>query len=179
MPDCARCGQPLKESAKFCGQCGAAVRQCARCGALLKEGAAFCGQCGAAAETAPDSGAGASSSAPVSYPVAAQAPGTLAYIRFTLIESNYVEFFGQNSVFGLTCTLSVDGQALRTIQMGETVDFTVTPGTHTIELAQTFNTFKIPVTRKSDIELSVGAGTQAVVVGEYSRFFGKFTLKLQ
>ncbi len=48
MPNCTKCGQPLKEGAEFCAQCGAAVKHCPKCGQPLKEGAVFCAQCGAA-----------------------------------------------------------------------------------------------------------------------------------
>ena len=174
MPNCTKCGQPLKEGAKFCGQCGAAVRCCSKCGHPLPEGAAFCGQCGAAANQGPAGvGAGVPPIAAGAAPIA-EAPTSQAWVKLTLIFSNYLDMFG-----GFTCTILVDGQALRTIQMGETVAFAVLAGQHTIELVQVFSTLKIPITRKSDIELSIAAGTQAVVVAEYGRFFGKFNLKLQ
>ncbi len=175
MPSCVNCGQPLKEDAQFCGQCGAAVRHCAKCGALLKEGAAFCGQCGASAnEGSTDTGAGAPPSAPEAAPIGAQAPTSPAWVTFTLILSNYVDFFG-----GLTCTILVDGQLMRPIQMGETVAFAITPGQRTIELVQVFSTLKIPITRKANLQLTAVPGSQLVVTGQYSRFWGKFDLSLQ
>jgi Double zinc ribbon len=183
MSNCPKCGQPLNEAAKFCGHCGAAVRHCPKCGAELKEGAAFCGQCGAAAnEVAPDSnevapayGAAASPSAPISYVAAAQAPVALANVRLTLGE--IAMFFGQ-----ITMTILVDGNAVRTIQMNETVDFAVPVGRHTIELVQVYKsaaTFNHPITRRSDLELNVEAGTQIMVTGSYSTLFGKFGLDLR
>jgi hypothetical protein len=175
MSNCPKCGQSLNEGVKFCGQCGAAVRRCPMCGAELKEGAAFCGQCGAAAnEVAPDYGAAASPSAPISFVAAAQAPMALANVRLTLGE--IALFFGQ-----ITMTILVDGNAVRTIQMNETVDFAIPVGRHTIELVQVYKsaaTFDHPITRRSDLELNVEAGTQIVVTGRYSTLFGKFGLDL-
>lgn len=175
MSNCTQCGQPLKEGAKFCGECGAPLRHCPRCGALVKEDATFCGQCGAAVnQVAPDDGAGVSPSAPISYPVAAQAPATLGYVRLTLDEISFL--FGQ-----ITITILVDGNAVRTIQMNETVDLVVPVGRHTLELVQVYHsaaTLNMPITRKSDIELNVVAGTLTVVTGTYSTFFGKFSMDL-
>jgi hypothetical protein len=143
---------------------------------VLKEGAAYCGQCGAAVnEVAPAYGAGASPSAPISYPVTAQAPVALANVRLTLGE--IALFFGQ-----ITMTILVDGNAVRTIQMNESVDFAVPVGRHTIELVQVYRsaaTFNHPITRRSDLELNVEAGTQIVVNGSYSTLFGKFGLDLR
>ncbi|HUW14089.1 MAG TPA: zinc ribbon domain-containing protein [Anaerolineae bacterium] len=48
---CADCGHPLREGAKFCDKCGAAVALpavCAECGAALRSGAKFCANCGKA-----------------------------------------------------------------------------------------------------------------------------------
>lgn len=175
MSNCPKCGQPLNEGAKFCGLCGAAVRHCPKCGAELKEGAAYCGQCGAAAnEVAPDYGAGVAPTPPISYPVPVQAPVALANVRLTLGEIGF--FFGQ-----ITMTILVDGNAVRTIQMNETVDLVVPVGRHTIELVQVYHsaaTFNQPITRRSDLELNVEAGTQTVVTGSYSVLFGKFGLSL-
>ncbi|MDR3753035.1 MAG: zinc ribbon domain-containing protein [Terracidiphilus sp.] len=152
MSNCAKCGQPLKEDAGYCGQCGAPANQ-----------------------VAPDYGAGVSPPpAPISYPVAAQAPGTLGYVRLTLGEISF--FFGQ-----ITITILVDGNAVRTIQMNETVDFVVPVGRHLIELVQVYHsaaTLNVPITRKSDLELNVVTGTLTVVTGTYSTFFGKFSLDL-
>jgi Double zinc ribbon len=176
MSICPKCGQPLNEGAKFCGYCGAAVRHCPKCGAELKEGTAFCGQCGAAAnEVAPEYAAAASPSAPISYAAAPQAPMALANVRLTLGE--IALFFGQ-----ITMTIVVDGNTVRPIQMNETVDFAVPVGRHTIELVQVYQsaaTFNHPITRRSDLELNVEAGTQIVVTGRYSTLFGKFGLDLR
>jgi hypothetical protein len=175
MSNCPKCSQPLIEGAKFCGLCGAAVRYCPKCGAVLKEGAGYCGQCGSAAnEAAPDYGAGLPPSAPLPYSVTAQAPVTLANVRLTLGEIGF--FFGQ-----ITMTILVDGTAVRTIQMNETVDFTVPVGRHTIELVQVYHsaaTLNLPVTRKSDLELNISPGTQTVVTGTYGIISGKFSLDL-
>jgi len=175
MSSCTKCGQPLKEGANFCAECGAPVRRCSRCGELVKEGAAYCGQCGAAVnQVAPDDGAGVSPSASISYPVAAQAPATLGYVRITLGEIGF--FFGQ-----ITITILIDGNAVRTIQMNETVDLVVPVGRHTLELVQVYHsvaTLNMPITRRSDLELNVVAGTLTVVTGTYSTFFGKFSMSL-
>jgi len=52
---CPQCGQPLREGAQFCDNCGASlasspspVSVCAACGADLREGAKFCASCGQA-----------------------------------------------------------------------------------------------------------------------------------
>jgi len=173
MSNCTKCGQPLKEGAKFCAQCGAPVTHCPRCGEVVQEGVAYCGNCGAAVNpVAPDNGAGASPSAPISYPVADQAPATLGYVRLTLGEIGF--FFGQ-----ITITILIDGNAVRSIQMNETVDLVVPPGRHTLELVQVYHsaaTLNMPITRKSDIELNVVAGALTVATGTYSTFFGKFSL---
>jgi hypothetical protein len=175
MSDCSKCGQPLKEGAEFCAQCGAPVRHCPRCGAVLKEGAAYCGQCGAAVnEVALAYGAGVSPTAPISYVAAAQGPVALANVRLTLGEIGF--FFGQ-----IAMTILVDGNPVGTIQMNETVDFVVPVGRHTIELVQVYRsaaTLNHPITRKSDLELNVQTGTQTVLTGSYSTLFGKFNLGL-
>jgi hypothetical protein len=175
MSNCPKCGQPLNEGAQFCGQCGAAVMRCSKCGAALKDGAAYCGQCGAVTtEVAPAYGAGVSASPPISYPVPVQAPVALANVRLTLGEIGF--FFGQ-----ITMTILVDGNAVRNIQMNETVDFAVPVGRHTIELVQVYQsaaTFNHPITRRSDLELNIEAGRQIVVTGSYSTLFGKFGLDL-
>jgi class 3 adenylate cyclase/tetratricopeptide (TPR) repeat protein len=51
---CARCGNELREGARFCDRCGAPVGPaCARCETLLRPGARFCDQCGAPVTAAP------------------------------------------------------------------------------------------------------------------------------
>lgn len=47
-PVCGKCGGANAAAARFCGQCGTAVRAetCAGCSADLTPGAKFCGQCG-------------------------------------------------------------------------------------------------------------------------------------
>src|ERR1700685_291299 len=145
MPTCARCGQPLREGAAFCVQCGSAVNQ-----------------------VVPGSGAGVSPSVPISYPVPAQAPATFAYVR--LILGEIIPFFGQ-----ITNTILVDGIAVGTVQMNGAADFAVSVGRHTIQLVQVYHSFatlNIPVTRKSELELNVAAGTQPVVDGVYRNLIG-------
>ncbi len=57
--ECLKCGNNLKETAKFCGKCGTKTEQqtparseqsndnkCTECGNPLKKGAKFCGKCG-------------------------------------------------------------------------------------------------------------------------------------
>ena len=125
-------------------------------------------------QVAPDDGAGVSPSASISYPVAAQAPATLGYVRITLGEIGF--FFGQ-----ITITILIDGNAVRTIQMNETADLVIPAGMHTIELVQVYHsaaTLNMPITRKSDLELNVVAGTLTMVTGTYSTFFGKFSMDL-
>lgn len=175
MSNCTKCGQPLKEGAKFCGQCGAAVRYCPKCGQQLKEGAGFCGQCGAAVnQVAPDYGAGVSPPAPVPYPAPAQMPATSGYVRLTLGEIGF--FFGQ-----IAMTILVDGNAVRTIQMNETVEFAAPVGMHTIELVQVYHsaaTLNIPITRKSDLQVNIMPGTLTVITGSYWTLTGKYSLDL-
>ena len=52
MAVCRKCGSELREGAKFCTKCGAAVAsesmlKCPVCGASVSEGAKFCNACGA------------------------------------------------------------------------------------------------------------------------------------
>jgi hypothetical protein len=174
MSSCTKCGQPLQDGANFCRECGAAVRHCSRCGEQLNEGAAFCGNCGAAAtQVAPDDGAGVCPPSPTSY-AAPPAPAASAYVRLTLGKIGF--FFGK-----ITITILVDGNAVRTIQMNETVDLVVPVGRHTIELVQVYSsigTLNMPVTRKSDLELNAAAGALTMVTGTYSTLLGKFTMDL-
>lgn len=98
----------------------------------------------------------------------------MGFVRLTLGEISF--FFGQ-----ITITILVDGNAVRTIQMNETVDLVVPAGRHTLELVQVYHsaaTLNMPITRKSDLELNVVAGTLTAVTGTYSTFFGKFSLDL-
>lgn len=48
--DCARCGSPLRDGAKFCTQCGQKVEPlaCTKCKAPAEPGDKFCASCGAA-----------------------------------------------------------------------------------------------------------------------------------
>ncbi|HEY1804642.1 MAG TPA: zinc ribbon domain-containing protein [Terracidiphilus sp.] len=176
MPDCAKCGQPLKEGASFCAQCGAAVRYCPKCGQQLKEGASFCAQCGAAvAESSLNPQTPASPPAPYAGANPAQA-ATTAWVNFTVVD--YSGFFGQ-----VTNTIVVDGNEVRTVQIGETVVFQVPPGAHEIQLVQVYHsaaTLNIPITRKSNLlQFTVAPGTQAVVAAEYGYILGKFSLSLK
>ena len=56
---CKKCGNEVKDGAKFCGKCGWAVpaataqaasveKRCASCGTALKDGVKFCPKCGGA-----------------------------------------------------------------------------------------------------------------------------------
>jgi membrane protease subunit (stomatin/prohibitin family) len=50
---CPKCEAPLTTNAKFCPECGAAVkleRHCTQCGALIQPNAKFCADCGAKVE---------------------------------------------------------------------------------------------------------------------------------
>lgn len=54
--ECPKCGNQLKDTAKFCGKCGTKIEQqaapvanaCVECKNELKSGAKFCGKCGTA-----------------------------------------------------------------------------------------------------------------------------------
>jgi uncharacterized membrane protein YvbJ len=47
---CPKCGEPLKEGAKFCHKCGAKIgaKVCKSCGKDIPEDAKFCPFCGKA-----------------------------------------------------------------------------------------------------------------------------------
>ena len=48
---CPSCGQPVREGAKFCDNCGASLQlTCPQCGEALRPGAKFCDSCGARLE---------------------------------------------------------------------------------------------------------------------------------
>jgi membrane protease subunit (stomatin/prohibitin family) len=50
---CPKCEAPLAKNAKFCPECGAALKKaahCTQCGAKLEPNARFCADCGAKAE---------------------------------------------------------------------------------------------------------------------------------
>ncbi len=177
MPDCTKCGQPLKDGATFCGQCGAAVLRCPKCGQLLPDGSMFCGACGAAVnQTSPDPQTPAYQAAPGAGGNPIQAPATTAWVNFTVVD--YGGFFGQ-----ITNTIVVDGYDVRTIQIGETVVFAIPAGSHVIQLVQVYHsaaTLNIAITRKSNqLEFTVSAGAQAVVAAEYGYLLGKFSLSLK
>ena len=182
MANCARCGQALKDGARFCGACGAAVRFCGKCGALLKDGAAFCGQCGAAAnETAPASETGASPPAPIPYPAAMQAAPAPGWVRFDVRKPIYGGMM--NALARITNTILVDGIELRTVPLGEKADCEIPVGVHAIQVAHTYSTVTtlgIPITRTSDpLQLTVAPGTLPVVVAVYNFFTWKFDLHLE
>ena len=181
MANCTKCGQPLKEGAKFCGQCGAAVSCCSKCGHPLPEGAAFCGQCGGAANHAgPGPEAGVSPPGPPTGPIAAPAAITLGYVRFDVRKPIYGGLM--NTLARITNTILVDGYELRTVPFGETVDCEVPVGVHTIQIAHTYSTIttlNMPITRTSDaLQLSVAPGKLPVVVAEYNFFTWRFDLRL-
>jgi len=59
---CPKCGNEIKDGAKFCAKCGWAVpaataqaasveKRCASCGTVLKDGVKFCPKCGGAVST--------------------------------------------------------------------------------------------------------------------------------
>jgi uncharacterized OB-fold protein len=184
MPNCTKCGQPLKEGAKFCEECGAPVNYCAKCGALLKEGTAFCGACGAAAnEFASYSGASVSPSVSQADPIAAQAAMALAYVRFTLPKPFFARIVDFLPVVWFTNTIFIDGYVLRTIQMGETVDLEVPIGQHVMLFEHAYRsltTLGITISRKSNpLELTVAAESMPMVIGVYNYLWQKFYLNLQ
>lgn len=44
---CPKCGANITNNAKFCGECGESlIKKCSSCGAEVKTGAKFCGECG-------------------------------------------------------------------------------------------------------------------------------------
>ncbi len=177
MSDCTKCGQPLKDGSSFCAQCGAAVKYCGKCGQMLKDGGRFCGVCGAAVEqSSPDPQIPAYPSAPVAAVNPIETPPGTAWVNFTVVD--YGGFFGQ-----ITNTIVVDGQDVRTVQIGETVVFAIPTGSHVIQLVQVYHsaaTLNIPITRKSnELGFTVAAGAQAVVAAEYGYILGKFSLSLK
>ena len=177
MPNCPKCGQPLKEGASFCAQCGAAVRYCPSCGQMLKDDARFCGGCGAAVgESLPGPLTPTYAPAQGAAVLPTQAPGTNACVNFTVVD--YGGFFGE-----VTNTIVVDGNNVGTVQIGGTVVFEVPAGKHVIQLVQVFRsaaTLKMGITRKSNLlEFTVTAGAQAVVAAEYGYLLGKFSLSLK
>ena len=177
MADCMKCGRPLKDGSRFCAQCGAAVNYCPQCGKVLKDGARFCGECGAALDQSfPDPLIPAYQSAPGAGGNPVQTPATTGWVNFTVVD--YGGFFGQ-----ITNTIVVDGQDVRTVQIGETVVFAISPGSHVIQLVQVYHsaaTLNIPITRKSNkLGFAVSAGAQAVVAAEYGYILGKFSLSLK
>ncbi|HVN94095.1 MAG TPA: zinc ribbon domain-containing protein [Terracidiphilus sp.] len=178
MPICAKCGQPLKDGASFCSNCGAAVARCPRCGQLLKDGASFCSQCGAAAAEVP----GASASAQPPEPNATWAAASPVMVRLTLSRP----FFAKAAPFlavSFTETILIDGVEIRTIEMGETLDFPVLPGQHTIQLVhskRSFATLGMTFSHTSDpVEFVAQPGSLPVVVGEFDMLLEKYDLALQ
>ena len=108
--------------------------------------------------------------------IRSQTPATTAWVSFTVVD--YGGFFGQ-----IVNTIVVDGYDVRTIQIGETVVFAIPSGSHVIQLVQVYHSFatlNIAITRKSNqLEFTVSAGAQAVVVAEYGYILGKFSLSLK
>ena len=185
MADCTKCGVQLKEDARFCAACGAAVKYCPKCGQTLNDGARFCGGCGAAVSES-SSQAAVAAYPPAPYPGSnpiqnsiqnlSPAPTATAWVNFTVVEAGGL--FGQ-----ITNTVVVDGHEVRTVQVGETIVFEILAGKRTIQLVQVYRslgTLNMPITRKSnELELTVQPGAQAVVVAEYGRILGKFSLSLR
>jgi hypothetical protein len=177
MPNCPNCDQPLKDGASFCAFCGAAVKYCPKCGKILKNGARFCGECGAdVSQSSPDPQPPAYPPAPPAITNPMQASGPPSWVNFTVVD--YAGLFGE-----VTNTIVVDGADVRTVQVGETVVFEVSPGPHAIQLVQVFRsvaTLKMGITRKSNLlQFTVAPGTQAVVAAEYGFILGKFSLSLR
>jgi hypothetical protein len=177
MADCTKCGVQLKDGARFCAACGAAVKYCPNCGQMLKNGTLFCGGCGAAVSES-SSQTNVPAYPPASYPGGNpnQTPIATAWVNFTVVEA--LGLFGQ-----ITNTIVVDGHEVRTVQVGETIVFEILAGKRAIQLVQVYRslgTLNMPITRKSNLlELTVQPGAQAVVVAEYGRILGKFSLSLR
>jgi len=186
MADCTKCGVQLKDGARFCAQCGAAVNYCPKCGQTLKDGARFCAGCGAPVSESSSPADGPAYS-PAPYPGSnplqnsiqnpiQQAPTATAWVNFTVVD--YRGLFGQ-----ITNTIVIDGYEVRTVQVGETIVFEIPAGKHEIQLVQVYRslgTLNMPITRKSnELELTVQPGAQAVEVAEYGRILGKFSLSLR
>jgi hypothetical protein len=182
MADCTKCGVRLKDGARFCAQCGAAVSYCPKCGQTLKDGARFCAGCGAPvsesssqADVFPYPSAPNPGSNPIQNPNQ-QAPTATGWVNFTVVEAGGL--FGQ-----ITNTIFVDGHEVRTVQVGETIVFEILAGKRDIQLVQVYRsvgTLNMALTRKSNLlELTVQPGAQVVVVAEYGRILGKFSLSLR
>ncbi len=182
MADCTKCGVRLKDGARFCAQCGAAVNYCPKCGQTLNDGARFCAGCGAPVSES-SSQADVPAYPPAPYPGSnpiqnpvQQALTATAWVNFTVFDAGGL--FGQ-----ITNTIVVDGHDVRTVQVGETIVFEIPAGKHVIELVQVFRsaaTLNMGITRKSNqLELTVQPGAQAIVVAEYGRILGKFSLSLR
>jgi hypothetical protein len=181
MADCTKCGVQLKDGARFCAECGAAVNYCPKCGQMLKDGARFCAGCGAPVSESSSQPDGPTFP-PAPYPGSnpnqnpIQAPTAIAWVNFTVFDAGGL--FGQ-----ITNTIVVDGHEVRTVQVGETVVFEIPAGKHVIQLVQVYRsaaTLNMAITRKSNLlELTVQPGAQAVVVAEYGRILGKFSLSLR
>ena len=181
MADCTKCGVQLKDGSRFCAHCGAAVNYCPKCGQTLKDGTRFCGECGAPVGES-SSQADVPAYPPTPYPGSNpiqnpnQAPTATAWVNFTVVD--YGGLFGQ-----ITNTIVVDDHEVRTVQVGETIVFEIPAGKHVIQLVQVFRsaaTLNMAITRKSNLlELAVQPGAQAVVIAEYGRILGKFSLSFR
>ena len=185
MADCTKCGVQLKDGARFCAHCGAAVSYCPKCGQTLKDGARFCAGCGAPVSES-SSQADVPAYPPAPYPGSnpiqnpnqfpSQAPTATAWVNFTVVDAGGL--FGQ-----ITNTIVVDDHEVRTVQVGETIVFEILAGKHVIQLVQVFRsaaTLNMAITRKSNLlEVTAQPGAQAVVVAEYGRILGKFSLSLR
>lgn len=149
---------------------------------MLKDGAMFCAECGAAVnQVRPDSGVSASPSAPRTGAGATQESATLARVRFTLPEppagqlAKYLAFHLKNNIY-------VDGYALRTIELGETIEFELLVGNHMIQLEHLYPLSPIgPNIPKwsNKLEVTVAAGMFPTVVGDYEYVWQNFNLRLQ
>lgn len=184
MANCTNCSQPLKDGAMFCVQCGAAVQYCPECGQPLKNGAMYCAQCGAAVNgVRPDIGTSVSPSASPAGAYAVQGSMTLGRVRFTIPKPSLLQLNEDLRLAHYTNTIFVDGYAVRTIEMGEPVEFELPVGIHAIQLEHKYSgvsTLGLSIQRMSNrLEVPVVAGMLPVVAGDYNYLWWKFNLNLQ
>jgi hypothetical protein len=144
----------------------------------------FCGQCGAGVNGAfPDPGTTVSPLAFYANPIAAQGATTLGRVRFILPKPFFAKLGDFLPLVWFTNTILLDGYELRTIEMGETVDFEAPIGQRVIQLVHAYRsitTLGITISRKSDpMELTIAVETLPVVEGAYNYLWQKFNLSLQ
>lgn len=140
---------------------------------MLKNDARFCGDCGAAVGgSSPEPLASA-------YPpvqavaIPAQTPTTTAWVNFTVVD--YGGFFGQvtNTIVvdgNEIRTIRIGETVVFEVAAGRHV-------IQLVQVFSSAATLKMGITRKSNLlEFSVAPGTQAVVAAEYGYIKGKFSL---